>query len=154
MAAVVMAVAWIANGLGVGGPLLALSPYAWTFNHVPLVGIYDWLPVALVGVLAVVLLGSGVELFARRDLGVTAGLSLPGMPTALLGVRGSTSRAFGEQLPRALAWGIGLGLIGLLYSSLSGTLADQLGNAPDFSKTFEALPAAEWSMPWSGMKVS
>ena len=139
VAAVVMAGTWIVNGLGVGGPLLALSPYAWTFDHVPLVGVYDWPSVALVGILAVVLLAFGVELFARRDLGVTAGLSLPGLPAPLLGVRGPTNRAFGELLPRALAWGIGLGLIGLLYASLSGVLADQLGSAPAFAKTFEAL---------------
>lgn len=139
VAAVAMAGTWIVNGLGLGGPLLALSPYAWTFDHVPLVGVYDWPSVALVGILAVALLAFGVELFARRDLGVTAGLSLPGLPAPLLGVRGPTNRAFGELLPRALAWGIGLGLIGLLYASLSGVLADQLGSAPAFAKTFEAL---------------
>ncbi len=87
----------------------------------------------------VVLLAVGVELFARRDLGVTAGLSLPQLPATVLGVRGPTTRAFGEQLPRALSWGIGLALIGLLYSSLSGALADQLGTSPVFKETFQAL---------------
>ena len=42
IAGLVLAVTWLANGLGIGGPLLALSPFAWTFGHVPLVGIYDW----------------------------------------------------------------------------------------------------------------
>ncbi len=134
-----MGALWITNGLNVGGPLLALSPFAWTFDHVPLVGIYDWPSVALVGVLGIVLCVVGVELFARRDLGVTAGLSLPALPAAVLGVHGPTTRAFGEQLPRALSWGIGLGLIGILYASLSGTLADQLGTAPSFEDTFKAL---------------
>jgi ABC-2 type transport system permease protein len=139
VAGVVMAVTWIANGMAVGGPLLALSPFAWTFDHVPLVGIYDWAPVLLVGVLGVVMLGVGVELFARRDLGVTAGLSLPGLPASVLGVRGPTTRAFGEQLPRALSWGIGLGLVGVLYASLSGVLADQIGTSPAFEETLGAL---------------
>src|SRR5512139_613730 len=29
-----MAALWLANGMNVGGPLLALSPYDWTFDHV------------------------------------------------------------------------------------------------------------------------
>ncbi len=139
VAGLAMAAAWIMTGLNVGGPLLAVSPFSWTFDHVPLVGTYDWPPLALVGILGVAFLAVGVELFERRDLGVTAGLSLPAMPAAFLGVHGPTARAFGELLPRALAWGIGLGLIGILYSSLSGVLADQLGSAPSFQGVFEAL---------------
>ncbi len=139
VAGLAMAATWIMTGLDVGGPLLALSPFSWTFDHVPLVGTYDWPPLALVAILGIVLLAIGVELFARRDLGVTAGLSLPALPAVFLGVHGPTARAFGEQLPRALSWGIGLGLIGILYSSLSGVLADQLGSAPSFQGVFEAL---------------
>jgi ABC-2 type transport system permease protein len=139
VAGLAMAAAWIMMGLNVGGPLLGLSPFSWTFDHVPLVGAYDWPPLALVAILGIVFLAIGVELFERRDLGVTAGLSLPATPAVFLGVHGPTARAFGELLPRALSWGIGLGLIGVLYSSLSGVLADQLGSAPSFQGVFEAL---------------
>jgi len=83
-----------------------------------------------------VLLAIGVELFSRRDLGVTAGLSLPGLPTDLLGVRGPIARAFGEQLPRALAWGLGMGLMGALLASLVGPFADQIGQDSTITKTF------------------
>jgi putative exporter of polyketide antibiotics len=112
LAGLAMVVAWVANGLDTFGPIAPLSPFRWTADHIALVGQFDWLPVGLVAVLGVVFLAVGVELFVRRDLGVTLGLSLPGLPTAVLGVRGALSRAFGEQLPRALAWGIGLGLFG------------------------------------------
>ncbi|HEY5488271.1 MAG TPA: hypothetical protein VIK00_00400, partial [Candidatus Limnocylindrales bacterium] len=139
VAGVVMAATWITNGLNVGGPLLALSPFAWTFNHVPLVGVYDWPSIALLGVFGVAFLVIGIELFQRRDLGVTVGLSLPGLPAAVLGVRGPTTRAFGEQLPRALAWGIGLGLIGILYASLAGVLADQVANISGIQNAIGAL---------------
>jgi ABC-2 type transport system permease protein len=139
VAGLAMAFLWLVNGLNVGGPLLALSPFAWTFDHIPLVGIYDWPALALLGILGLALLAVGVELFARRDLGVTAGLSLPGLPAAVLGVHGPTTRAFGEQLPRAMSWGIGLGLIGLLYSSLAGALADQLGSASSLQDTFRTI---------------
>ena len=105
VAGLAMIVLWVANGLDVLGPVAALSPFRWTADHIALVGEYDWAGLALVGVVAVVFLAIGVELFTRRDLGVTAGLSLPGLPAAVLGVRGPISRAFGDQLPRALVVG-------------------------------------------------
>ncbi len=125
VAAIALAVAWSVNGLHLD-PLTALSPFGWTANHVPLAGEYDWAGLALVGVAAVVLLAIGIEVFARRDLGITAGLGLPTLPDAVLGVRGPISRAFGEQLPRALAWGLGLGVFGIMLTSLVGQMSDQL----------------------------
>jgi ABC-2 type transport system permease protein len=138
VASLVMLVLWVANGLDVAGIAL-LSPFRWTADHIALVGRYDWLPLGLVGIVAVVLLAIGVELFVRRDLGVTAGLSLPHLPAAVLGVHGPISRAFGEQLPRALSWGIGLGLMGALIASLVGPMASQLGTDPGLTKTFSAI---------------
>jgi ABC-2 type transport system permease protein len=139
VAALLMVVLWVANGLDILGPVAALSPFRWTADHVALVGQYDWAPLALVGVVGVVFLALGVELFTRRDLGVTAGLSLPGVPAAVLGVHGPVSRAFGDQLPRALSWGIGLGIMGSLVGSLVGPMADQLGNDPNLKATFSAI---------------
>jgi ABC-2 type transport system permease protein len=138
VASLVMLVLWVANGLDVAG-IVVLSPFRWTADHIALVGRYDWLPLGLVGIVAVILLGIGVELFVRRDLGVTAGLSLPHLPAAVLGVHGPISRAFGEQLPRALSWGIGLGLMGALIASLVGPMASQLGTDPGLTKTFGAI---------------
>jgi ABC-2 type transport system permease protein len=138
VASLVMLVLWVANGLDVAGIVL-LSPFRWTADHIALVGRYDWLLLGLVGIVAVILLAIGVELFVRRDLGVTADLSLPHLPAAVLGVRGPISRAFGEQLPRALSWGIGLGLMGALIASLVGPMARQLGTDPGLTKTFGAI---------------
>ena len=139
VAGLVMAVTWVANGLDLGGPVAALSPFRWTADHIALVGEYDWAGLGLVAVGAVVFLVIGVELFMRRDLGVTAGLSLPGLPADVLGVRGPTSRAFGEQLPRALSWGVGLGLFGALLATLVGPMADQIRDSPDLLSIFAAI---------------
>ena len=139
VAAIVMLLLWVMNGLAVGGPLLALSPFYWTNAHIPLVGLYDWPGLAAVGVVGVVFLALGVELFSRRDLGVTAGLSLPSLPKDVLGVRGPISRAFGDELPRALAWGIGLFLFGALLTSIVKPMADQIAASPDLLKTFSAV---------------
>ena len=138
VAGVVLAATWVINGLNVSA-LFALSPFAWTFNHVPLVGIFDWPAVGLMLAIGVAFLAVGIELFQRRDLGVTVGLSLPGLPAAVLGVRGPTARAFGEQLPRALAWGIGLGLLGILFASFAGVLADQVTNLSGIATVFATL---------------
>jgi ABC-2 type transport system permease protein len=95
--------------------------------------------VALVLLAGVVFLVVGIELFQRRDLGVTVGLALPNLPSVVLGVRGPTARAFGEQLPRALAWGIGLGLLGVLFASFAGVLADQVDKISGITNVFAAL---------------
>jgi ABC-2 type transport system permease protein len=139
VAGLALVVSWIMQGLDVGGPLLLLSPFHWTFDHIPLVGIYDWPSVALQGILGVAFLVVGVELFARRDLGVTAGWSLPGLPTSILGTRGPLSRAFGDQIPRAMSWGIGLGIVGIVFTAFAASLADQIGATGSIQDTFQKL---------------
>jgi ABC-2 type transport system permease protein len=136
---VVMAVAWIVNPFSALDPIAIFSPFRWLFNSVPLAQAYDWPPLALVGVVAIVFLVAGVEIYARRDLGVTAGLSLPTLPDVVLGVRGFTTRAFGEQLPRALAWGLGMAVWAAVLVSISGSFSDQIKSSPDLVKTFSTV---------------
>jgi ABC-2 type transport system permease protein len=139
VAGLAMVALWAASGLEVGGPIVLLSPFHWTADNIPLIGDYDWAGLAAVGVVAVVLLALGVELFARRDIGITAGLGLPSLPEDVLGVRGPVSRAFGDELPRALSWGIGFGLMGALLASLVGPFADQIRQDPNLSSVFGTL---------------
>jgi ABC-2 type transport system permease protein len=139
VAGVVMMVLWVASGLNIGGPLVAVSPFHWTVNHIPLAGFYDWPSLVAVLFVAVVLLAAGVEIFSRRDLGVTANLSLPALPDQILGVRGPVARAFGDQLPRALAWGLGMGLMGGLLASLVGSFASQVGGDTIIFKEFATI---------------
>ncbi|HEY3523209.1 MAG TPA: hypothetical protein VGK63_05870 [Candidatus Limnocylindrales bacterium] len=139
VAGMAMIVLWVASGLDLLGPVAALSPFRWTYDHVALIGEYDWPGLALVGVVAAAFLATGVELFARRDLGITAGLGLPTLPGDVLGVRGPISRAFGDQLPRALGWGIGLFIFGALLASLVRTMTDQLANDASILRTFATV---------------
>jgi ABC-2 type transport system permease protein len=139
VAGLAMVALWAASGLEVGGPIVLLSPFHWTADNIPLIGDYDWAGLAAVGVVAVVLLALGVELFARRDIGITAGLGLPSLPEDVLGVRGPVSRAFGDELPRALSWGIGFGLMGALLASLVGPFADQIRQDPNLSSAFGTI---------------
>jgi putative exporter of polyketide antibiotics len=139
VAGAAMVVAWVSNGYSALAPIAFFSPFHWTANHVALVGQYDWPALALVGVVAAILLVAGVEIFARRDLGVTAGLSAPGLPAATLGVRGPARRAFGDQLPRALAWAIGLGLFGAMLAAMVGSLSSQMASSPSFRDIFTTM---------------
>jgi ABC-2 type transport system permease protein len=139
VAGAALVAAWVSNGYSALAPVAFFSPFHWTADHVALVGQFDWPSLALVGVVAAVLLVAGVEVFARRDLGVTAGLSTPGLPAATLGVGGPARRAFGDQLPRALAWGVGLGLFGAMLAAMVGSLAGQMASAPSFRDVFTTL---------------
>lgn len=107
-----------------------LTWFSWTRGHLPLAGQVDWLAVVLVVVVSVGLLAIGVEAFARRDVGATAAIRTPSFPRALLGVRGPVSRSFGELLPSALAWGIGLGLYAFVIGVSSRAFTDELASSP------------------------
>jgi ABC-2 type transport system permease protein len=134
-----MMVLWVASGLDVGGPLVDLSPFHWTVDHIPLAGFYDWPGMIAVLLVGVILLVLGVELFSRRDLGVTSGVSLPALPAGVLGVHGPVTRAFGDQLPRVLAWALGMGVMGALLASLAASFAKQIGTDTSLVQTFATI---------------
>lgn len=104
--------------------------FGWTRDYLPLAGSVDWFGVALAVVVSACLLAIGVESFARRDVGATSAIRTPGLPRVLLGVRGPVSRSFGELLPSAVAWGIGLGLYGLVMAASSRVFTDELTKSP------------------------
>jgi ABC-2 type transport system permease protein len=126
---------WALNGYGaLWLPFAALgdlTPWAWTADHIPLAGQYDWFWVAPVVAVLVVFLALGIEVFARRDVGATTAIWMPRLPSISLGLRGPASRAFGERLPFALAWGFGIGVFGLALASISALLADQFAESRD-----------------------
>ena len=124
------ALEWIAN----------LSWFHWTYDHVPLAGQFEWPSIGLVLAVTVALFALGVEAFARRDLGVMNGIPVPGLPRATLGLRGPIGRAFGDQLPMALGWGIGIGIFGLMLAGMSRSFSDQLlTDYPTFAEVIRTM---------------
>ena len=121
------------------GAFANLTWFGWTANHIPLAGLVDWPSLVLVAAVALALFIVGVEAFVRRDIGVTSAVPTPSLPRALVGLRGPTSRAFGHNLPSAIAWGIGLGVFGLLIAGSSGSFVQQLANAPDFMRLLTSI---------------
>ena len=100
--------------------------FSWSAGHIPLAGQSDWPAVALIAVVCAVLLALGGEAFARRDVGVTIAVPAPRLPAALLGIRGPLGRSFGDLLPTALAWGIGLGIYGVVMAGSARSVSDAL----------------------------
>ena len=117
-----------------------LSWFHWTYDHVALAGQFDWPSIGLVLVVTVVLFAVGVELFARRDLGVMSGIPVPGLPRVTLGLHGPIGRAFGDQLPLALGWGIGIGIFGFMLAAMSTSFTGQIvTDYPTFREVLEAI---------------
>jgi ABC-2 type transport system permease protein len=148
IAGAVMFGGFILNGYQTAIPELApfanLTWFGWTTNHIPLAGLYDWPSLALVAGVAIVLFVIGIEAFARRDIGVTSSIPVPSLPDALVGLGGPTGRTAGQTLPSSLAWGIGLGLFGLIIAGSGSSFVEQLGKSPDFQRLLAtAFPGAD-----------
>ena len=143
ISAVVLVAMFVVNGYRDSVPLFdALAPLSWsswTANHIPLAGQYDWpslLPMALI---ALGLFVGGVEAFARRDVGLTIALRGVPVPAWLLGVSGPTSRSFGERVPAASAWGIGVGLYAAVIATTGQTMADTFKQFPNIEQAIRAF---------------
>ena len=115
-------------------PLANLTWFGWTTNHIPLAGLYDWPSVGLVAVVAGALLAVGIVAFVRRDIGDTSAIRTPNLPRSLVGLGGPAGRAAGESLPASLAWGLGLGIFGLLIAGSGRSFVEQLGTSPEFAR--------------------
>jgi len=120
-------------------PLANLTWFGWTNAHLPLAGQFDWPSVALLAVFDIVMLVIGIVAFGRRDIGVTSTVPTPRLPRALVGLRGPTARSIGNNLSAAIAWGVGIGIFGLLLAGASGSFTDTLNKSPDFSKLLESI---------------
>jgi ABC-2 type transport system permease protein len=114
-------------------PFANLTWFGWTTNHLPLAGVYDWPSVGLVALVAVALLSVGVIAFVRRDIGATNAIPTPSLPRFLVGLGGPAGRAVSELLPSSVAWGLGLGIFGLVIAGSGRSFIEQLGSSPGFT---------------------
>ncbi|MEO8273822.1 MAG: ABC transporter permease subunit [Chloroflexota bacterium] len=118
-----------ASSVSVFESLRSVSYFGLTADHRPLAGRYDWASVGALAVVTLGLLSAGVLAFARRDLLVPSGGRLR-LPSIGLWLREPFTRAFGERLPAAIVWGIGLGFFGLIIATSADQFVATLGSIP------------------------
>jgi ABC-2 type transport system permease protein len=137
------------------GSIAGLTPSSWVQNHLPLAGAYDWPSQVALAVAIVVLLAIGVEGFIRRDIVAATGLPGPNVPGPLLGLRGPIGRSFGELLPTGLAWGLGLGVFGLVMAASSRSFAEEIGRAPDVIRIVDQFfPGTDITTPGGFLELA
>lgn len=129
-----MVVGYFLNGyrssIGLFETISPISWFSWTGGHIPLAGRDDWTGLVALGVLVVALLAVGVIAFDRRDVGRTIRVPAPHLPRALVGLRGPLGRTFGERIPTASAWGLGIGLYVLLIAATSREMVAAIRDIP------------------------
>ena len=119
--------------------LANLSWFGWTYDHLPLAGRYEWAGVGLLALAVAALLVVGIEAFTRRDVAVTDGLRMAGLPRATLGLGGPARRAFGDLLPGTLAWGIGLAVYGVIMAASARIFSDELARSSALAAAVRSL---------------
>lgn len=144
IAGAVMLIGYFANGYQTAvpafAPLANVTWFGWAAHHQPLAGQSDWPSLIPGAIVAAILLIGGVETFARRDIGSTNRIPWPSMPSTVLGLGGPASRSFGERLPLALSWGIGVGIMGFIFGAASLSFTDALDQlSPDTLAIFKAI---------------
>jgi len=144
IAGAVLLVGYFANGyqatVPAFAPLANLTWWGWTAHHQPLGGQLDWGSLLPGAVVAIVLFAVGVAAFTRRDMGVTVHIPWPAIPVAALGLGSATSRSFGERLPVAVWWGIGVGLMGFVFGAAAPSFSAALAKlSPDTLAIFRAI---------------
>lgn len=118
--------------------LRPLSYFGLTADHRPLAGRYDWASVGALAVVTTALLGAGVLAFARRDLLQPSGGRLR-LPSIGLWLRDPFTRAFGERLPSAVVWGLGLGLFGLIIATSADQFVASMGAIPQVTEMIKQI---------------
>ncbi|HEY6571631.1 MAG TPA: hypothetical protein VIZ22_15165 [Candidatus Limnocylindrales bacterium] len=122
------------------GGVANLTWWGWTAHHQPLGGAFDWATLIPVAIVAIVLFIAGVELFARRDLGLTSRIPWPSTPTSLMGLGGPGTRSLGERWPLAVSWGIGIGLMGFIFGAASLSLTSALDSlSPETQQIYKTI---------------
>ncbi|MFL5777543.1 MAG: ABC transporter permease subunit [Chloroflexota bacterium] len=108
------------------GALKPVSWYAWTAGHRPMAGVTDWLSVALVALVTVVLVAIGLVGFERRDIGSSGALAWLRLPSLPSGTGGPFRRQLSDRAGFAIGWGLGIGLYGLLIAASADAFAKAL----------------------------
>ena len=138
----IMLAGFLLNGYQTAIPELApfanLTWFGWTADHIPLANQFDWASLAIVALLTVVLLVEGSRPSPAATLARaprSRGRASPTSCSASEDPRSGQQRA----VPDRLAWGVGLGLFGLVIASSGQSFIEQIGDSPTFEQALATL---------------
>ena len=135
--------------------LKPLSVWVWTVGHRPLAGVTDWPSLAFLAAVDVALLAAGVVAFNRRDLGGTANVGWLRLPTLPAGIAGPFARQLSDRAGVAIAWGLGIGLYGMLIVASAQAFSDSLGSLPQIVALIKSLyPDIDLTQPSGVLQLS
>lgn len=135
--------------------LRPLSFFSWTAGHRPMAGVTDWPPVLAAGALDLVLFAIGTVAFSRRDLGSVANVGWLRPPALPAGVGGPFRRQLSDRVGIALAWGLGVGLYGVLVAVSADAFHDMISNLPQIAAIIQAIyPGLDLDQPSAVLQLT
>ena len=135
--------------------LKPLSFFAWTAGHRPMAGVTDWLSVAILAGITLVLFAVGVVGFVRRDLGSMANVGWLRLPSLPAGITGPFTRQLSDRAGIALAWGLGIGLYGALIVASAQAFSDMIGSLPQIAALIESIyPGLDLTQPSAVLQLT
>jgi ABC-2 type transport system permease protein len=128
--------------------LKPLSFFEWTTGHRPMAGVSDWGSLGLLAAVDVVLFAIGVVAFARRDLGSVANVGWLRLPSLPAGIAGPFTRQLADRAGIAIAWGVGVGLYGILIVASAQAFSDSIASLPQIVAIINAIyPGVDLHQP-------
>ena len=110
--------------------LKPLSFFTWTAGHRPMAGVSDWPSVVALAGVDLVLFAIGVWAFRQRDIGFAVDIPWLRAPSLPAGVRGPFTRQLADRAGIAIAWGLGIGLYGILIVVSAEAFSTMLASLP------------------------
>ena len=97
------------------------------------------------GAVDVALFAVGVWAFVRRDIGGVLNVGWLRLPSMPAGVHGPFSRQLADRAGIAIAWGLGVGLYGMLIVASSAAFSQMLSTLPQIKALIATVyPTSTW----------
>ena len=93
--------------------------------------------------------------FVRRDLGGVANVGWLRLPSLPAGIAGPFTRQLADRTGIALAWGLGIGLYGVLIVASADAFSDMITNLPQIAALIEAIyPGLDLTQPSAVLQLT
>jgi ABC-2 type transport system permease protein len=97
----------------------------------------------------------GVVGFVRRDLGGVANVGWLRLPSLPAGIMGPFTRQLADRTAIALAWGLGIGLYGVLIVASADAFSDMIKNLPQIAAVINAIyPGLDLTQPSAVLQLT